>query len=238
MALVGSLLGEEASAISNLELIDTSDGTRIWRDEYRRPLGLERGLQLFRQALDNDPTYARAWVGRAAAYQSAASWGRPQPELASSRSRDAAERAIAIDDTLASPHVTRGVIDELNWNWDVAGREHERAIELDPEFGEAWNNHGGYLAGQGRPEEARAGLEDEARVLFHELRQRTDGSVSSMQLALTRANLGDKDGAFALMERALDEKSFVPWMLRHPLFDGVRDDPRFGQVIKRMGLPS
>jgi serine/threonine protein kinase/Tfp pilus assembly protein PilF len=62
--------------------------------------------------------------------------------------------------------------------------------------------------------------------------------VSPMTFALLYASVGDKDHAFEWLEKAYTEHH--PWMgnLRFdPQFEGLRDDPRFNSLLKRVGLP-
>jgi tetratricopeptide (TPR) repeat protein len=57
--------------------------------------------------------------------------------------------------------------------------------------------------------------------------------------ALVYAGLGDNDEALALLERAFEEREhtliFFVW---NPCFDGLRNEPRFVDLLRRMGLPS
>jgi hypothetical protein len=50
------------------------------------------------------------------------------------------------------------------------------------------------------------------------------------------ASLGEKDRAFEYYDKALEERSLLPWFLRDPLLDPIRSDPRFQTMLKRMGL--
>jgi hypothetical protein len=49
--------------------------------------------------------------------------------------------------------------------------------------------------------------------------------------------VGDKEQAFAWMEQAYEEQSMILQYLKvHPFFDPVRDDPRFADLLRRVGL--
>jgi len=51
------------------------------------------------------------------------------------------------------------------------------------------------------------------------------------------AGLGDKDQAFAWFEKAFSERADgLTWLGVEPMFDGVRDDPRFDDLLRRIGL--
>ena len=58
-------------------------------------------------------------------------------------------------------------------------------------------------------------------------------------LALIYAALGEMDKAFAELEKAFAERDYLlPRIKVEPFLDPLRDDPRFQDLMKRMGLPS
>ena len=57
-------------------------------------------------------------------------------------------------------------------------------------------------------------------------------------MAALAARLGEKDDAFQYLERAFDERSFwMPFLNIDPLFDSLRADPRFRDLLGRIGFP-
>jgi len=51
------------------------------------------------------------------------------------------------------------------------------------------------------------------------------------------AGLGDKDQAFKWLEKALSERADgLTWLTVEPMLDGLRDDPRFHNLVRRVGL--
>jgi tetratricopeptide (TPR) repeat protein len=63
--------------------------------------------------------------------------------------------------------------------------------------------------------------------------------VDPYYLAAAAAGLGETDRAFDWLERVCSEASTCFWLLQtDPLFDGLRDDPRFAGVLASLGLPS
>jgi len=62
-------------------------------------------------------------------------------------------------------------------------------------------------------------------------------SVDSYNLAVIYVGLGDKDKAFAELEKSFNGRGYyVPLLTVDPFMDPLRDDPRFADLIKRTGL--
>ena len=61
--------------------------------------------------------------------------------------------------------------------------------------------------------------------------------VSSASLALVYGALGDKEKAFAWLEKEVAERTRRPTLFSvHPLWHDLRDDPRFADLVRRVGL--
>jgi len=85
---------------------------------------------------------------------------------------------------------------------------------------------------------ARAGDRTEALRLVNELKQRREiGYIPAGALINPHLALGAYDEAFVWFERAYQEKSSILQFLKvHPFFDPVRHDPRFKDLVHRVGL--
>jgi TolB-like protein/DNA-binding winged helix-turn-helix (wHTH) protein/Tfp pilus assembly protein PilF len=85
---------------------------------------------------------------------------------------------------------------------------------------------------------ARAGHRTEALRLINELKlRRQTGYLPAGAFINPYLALGDYDQAFAWFERAYQEKSIILQFLKvHPFFDPVRGDPRFADLLRRVGL--
>lgn len=86
---------------------------------------------------------------------------------------------------------------------------------------------------------ASAGNEPEARRLLHEMLDLAERRpVDPYCVALIHAGLGDQDQAFEWLEKACVSRS--GWLTLHakgdPRLDGLRADPRFASILRRMGL--
>jgi TolB-like protein/tetratricopeptide (TPR) repeat protein len=94
----------------------------------------------------------------------------------------------------------------------------------------SWTPWFGYLCGiQGRPQEAR-------KVLT-ELARRARGKYQSPQdFAVIHLGLGEREQALMRLERAYEERAFEVIGFSGPLADILLDDPRFQDLLRRMGL--
>jgi serine/threonine protein kinase/Tfp pilus assembly protein PilF len=86
---------------------------------------------------------------------------------------------------------------------------------------------------------AVTGNKGEAQKLLSEMKDLLVRQyVPPDRIALIYAGLGDKDQAFAWLEKAYDEHSFnMAWLRVEPRWDSLRSDPRFADLVRRLGLP-
>jgi predicted DNA-binding transcriptional regulator YafY len=86
---------------------------------------------------------------------------------------------------------------------------------------------------------AVAGQKSKAREIATDLETRSKQEpVSSYQFALVFAGLGEKDRAFAALEKAFRERStLLTYLKMDARFDSLRPDPRFADLLRRMELP-
>jgi serine/threonine-protein kinase len=139
-----------------------------------------------------------------------------------------------------------------------------KLIELDPNFGDAYNILGTSYLKLGRNEEALTNFEKAAKLLgrasfslyqlgygYAAAGKRTEAYAVAMELeerysrretsgkyvAAVYAGLGDKDRAFEWLEkdfRNKDELGELRWSVQ---LEPLRSDPRMAELMKRMGLP-
>jgi len=85
---------------------------------------------------------------------------------------------------------------------------------------------------------AHAGRRAEALRLLDELKRRQQtGYVPAAAFVNAYLGLGDNEQAFAWLERAYKEQSPILQYIRvHPFFDPLRGDPRFADLVRRVGL--
>jgi TolB-like protein/tetratricopeptide (TPR) repeat protein len=105
-------------------------GRHFWN--LRTGPELRRAIELFRQAIDHDPTYAPAYSGLADCFNILADRNDMPPPVAFPQAKAAALRALALDPQLAEGHTSLGyVLTAHDWDWSGAEREYLQAIELD-----------------------------------------------------------------------------------------------------------
>ena len=130
-------------------------GRFFW--DKRTKKGLDQAIDYFQQAIHADPNYALAYAGLADSYALLDDWGETAPRDSFPKARAAAEKAIALDDSLAEAHVSLAMVREAyDWDWAGAEQEFKRAIELNPNYATAHQWYGLYLASFGRFVEAEA----------------------------------------------------------------------------------
>jgi TolB-like protein/Flp pilus assembly protein TadD len=83
-----------------------------------------------------------------------------------------------------------------------------------------------------------AGNRREADKLLAELMERKKKEpVENYNVAVVYAGLGEKDQAFDYLEKAYQERSFrMPYITVYPYFDSLRDDSRYKDIVRRVGL--
>ena len=120
---------------------------------------LERAIRYLEQATDLDPGYARAYSGLADIYAVLSYFSNRPFEETFPKAKALAEKAISIDDNLADPHATLGLIESTNWDWAHGQEEFQRALALNPNYATAHHWHGWCLINMGRTDDSVAEME-------------------------------------------------------------------------------
>lgn len=113
----------------------------------------EEASKYFRKATELQPDYAPGWAGLSTYYGQGAG-GELYPKDAIANEVEAASKAVELDESLPWAHLSLGAAMFFSWNWPRAEQEISRAIELDPNFGEAYHFRSKMLSAFGRNEEA------------------------------------------------------------------------------------
>ena len=215
---------------------------------------LDAGGKEFRRAIDLNPSYATAhhWFA----------WhlsllGRYDEAIAEMRKAENLDPlSLIINADLAELLV-------LAHSYDESIRQSNKTIEMDPNFAMAHNQLAqGYLEKHMYSEAvtelekavrlsggsptcianlarayAASGKRSEAIRLLSGLQKRSNPTYSyGSEIATIYASLGDRDQAMNWLEKAYEER-FNPGVLLRPGFDPLRSDPRFEDLVHRIGLP-
>ena len=115
---------------------------------------LEKSKEYFDQAIQKDPNYAQAYVGLADYYNVVSDYSPIPDSEAGPKSRAAAEKALAIDGSLAEAHTALAGAHWSLQEYADAEREFRRALELNPNYANAHHWYGLFLSWDARPTEA------------------------------------------------------------------------------------
>jgi eukaryotic-like serine/threonine-protein kinase len=210
----------------------------------------------FQRALEINPNYAiaRMWY----ACFNLAPMGRLEEAAREAR------RARDIDPINQSVCAVVGMIDYWNRQFDQAIPEMSNVLEIDPNFPIAHIYLGLALHASGRRKEAFehcrkaiaamdnspmgvsvlghfygvAGETANGSAVLDDLKQLAGTRyVSACWAALVHIGLGDLDAAFAALGRGIEvHASELAWIAIDPIYDGLRTDKRYPDLLQRMGL--
>ena len=174
-----------------------------------------------------------------------------------------AERKVAVelDPLSASPNFELGLAYFFTKDYARAIQQLQRALELEPGFPAAfqmlliaYSLNGQLDVALAKIQEASedislssagqiyawAGRRDDAMRVFEKLELRSrQGYISATAFAFIYAALGDNDKAIDYLEKGYEERAFQMQFLKiDPRWDKLRDDPRFQELLKKIGLPT
>jgi len=118
---------------------------------------LQEAIEFFNQAIEIDPNYGAAYAGLADCYNMLVVYGRLQPKEGFPKAKEAAAKALEIDESSAEAHSSMAFI-KFRWDWDrtETEREFQTAIKLKPAYAPAHQWYSSYLVAVERFDEAIA----------------------------------------------------------------------------------
>jgi TolB-like protein/Tfp pilus assembly protein PilF len=334
-----SLTPREQAALKSAKAVNPEAYQSYLKGRYfwnkRTADGLKVALAYFNQAIEEDPKYAKAYSGLADTYALLGDWqyGVMSTKEALPKAKAAAIKALELDGSLSEAHTSLGYsLRAFDWDFDSAGKEFQRAIEINPGYATAHHWNAMNLGLLGRPKEAlvemrkaenldplsliinadlaeflllthsydesvkqsrkiiemdstfaighkqlgdayllkqmdkeavaelqkavrlsggspiciadlarayvASGKMNEAVKLLSDLKKSSNaGLANAPQIAMIYASMGDNDQAMQWLERAYEER-FNPSILLRSGFDPLRSDPRFEELMRRIGLPA
>lgn len=121
--------------------------------------GNARAIELYKRAIEIDPSYALAWADLAFTYAGACINGDAAPAEAGPRAREAALRAVAANGDLSEAQLALGYgLWLIDWKWQASEAALQLAVELDPSNASAYRILGHALSQSGQHENAAAAM--------------------------------------------------------------------------------
>ena len=327
----------EQAELKNVRVVNPQAYESFLKGRYfwnkRTTDGLKAALAYFDQAIEEDPKYAQAYSGLADTYALLGDWqyAAMTPNEALPKAKAAAIKALELDSALGEAHNSLAFcLGAFEWDFDSAGKEFQRAIELNPGYATAHHWYAWHLSVLGRYDEAIAemrkaqnldplsliinadlaellliarlyddsiqqsrktiemdsnfalahnqlglaylqkqmheeaiaelqkavrlsrssptcvanlasayvvsGSKNEAAKLLSDLKTRSKPSYSyAPEIAVVYAALGNRDQAMNWLQKGYEGR-FNPSVLLRPGFDSLRSDPRFQELVGRIGL--
>jgi tetratricopeptide (TPR) repeat protein len=142
------------------------------------------------------------------------------------------QKALDLDPNFGATHQYLGLVYEKKKRYEEAIVEFQklRTLFADTPWGTAALGHACAMAGKrGEAQRALDELKELAKLRY----------VSSYDMAVVYMGLGEKDQALAWLEKAYEQRDgwLAGWVKVDPRFDGLRSDPKFAEVIRRIGFP-
>src|SRR5437660_1213336 len=154
---------QEQAALKSVKVVNPQAYESFLKGRYfwnkRTANGLKVALAYFNQAIDEDPKYAPAYSGLADTNALLGDWQYAvmTPKEALPKAKAAAIRALELDGALGEAHNSLAFcLDGFDWDFDAAGKEFRRAIELNPGYATAHHWYAWHLSLLRRYDEAIA----------------------------------------------------------------------------------
>ena len=209
----------------------------------------------FKKALELNPGYAQAHQYYADFVKSFGRFDEALEEM---------KKALTLDPLSYSINTGIGHVLYLSRKYDLAIDQYRKVVESDPAFvparlwfGRPYLQKGMFKEAIQQSEEAvklanestvslatlgqayaSAGNKGDAGKILDRLLERSKKQyVPSYWIALVQMSIGNKDEAFAWLEKAYnDRSSWLVWANVEPRFDTLRSDPRFTSLLVRIGF--
>jgi TolB-like protein len=221
-------------------------GFSLFRFEWQHQEG-EREL---RRAVELNPNYSPGYYFLA---QVLALNGRGPEALAAS------QRSLLLDPLSVTGNTVHGVVLSLQHRYEEARAAFRKALTLEPALATAFHGMARTFLAQAQydsaavawgrfaelgttlnPDSVRSlvrglGSPNRAELRRLLLRWSDQGRALNTQLANLAAVANDRETAITLLERAFQKHdSYLVYLSRDPTYDGIRDDPRFAAMLRRL----
>lgn len=156
----GKLTPQQQAHLRTSRPVNPEAQLAYWKALYflhgrRDPEGARKSIEYAEHAVGIDPSYAPAWAALSMSYAELGFMGGVLPNEIMPRARIAAQRSLALDESLAEAHVALGwILSNYDWDWPGAERETKRAVSLNPSDAQGHQALAHYFAYIGRVDEA------------------------------------------------------------------------------------
>ena len=196
------LSSAQASRLADMRPVDAQayelylKGRHFWN--RRTPETIDKAIDLLRQAIGRDPTYARAHAALADSYVILPIYRAAEPATDSLKlAQVEANRALELDPSLGEAHATLAYAYFYDWNFPAAEPEFQKSLRLTPRYATAHQWYAEYLRMMNRQQEAIA--ESDRALEIDPL-----SPIINVEAALPYYYLNEYDKAAAQLRRAID----------------------------------
>jgi len=186
----------------------------------------QEAIEEANRAYQLDPLSPIMGIAQAAAYSSSRQFD---------KSTEICKRIMADNPTFGRSHYVMGGVYWYEHKYSEAIQEWKAGAQLedDKNFIEVIAAMDRGFRSSGKAGALRGAIEVQLAQ-----RKAKNGYVSPYTIAVNYADLGDKDHAFQWLDLAFQERDGSLIGIRtDPTFDSVRSDPRYGDLVRRIGLP-
>ena len=157
-ALKMELLDEQKQLIEKKPTGDISAYTFYLKGRYywneRNKESLERAIKYFEEAIKRDPAFALAYSGLADTYIVLVDHGHLPPSVGNPKAKEAATKAIELNNDLAEAHTSLANVLSWEWDWHTAEGEFAKVLRSNPNCATAHHWYSIQLVNLGRLDEA------------------------------------------------------------------------------------
>lgn len=201
---VGELSAHDLTRLASVQEVAPEVYETYLRARYflskRTPDSVQQALSLLDQALAKDPGYAPGWAAKAECYLYLITDGISvlPTEEGLPKAREAALRALKLDEGLSDAHAALAFAELQSWRWDKVEQAFQRALTLNPSNADAYLKLTLFLTAQERHEEAIAAVEKARQLNPLSLHIRITATANYMLAGRTREAEASARGAITL----------------------------------------
>jgi len=171
---------------------------------------LEKAIELYNRALEKDNKFSRACAGIVASYGMMSTYMHFSDELMIAKAREAAETAVKIDPDSAAAHLSMGTYYlEFTWKWEMAKKELDKVVEIDPDYFLVHAVISGYYCFTGDLEQAVA----EEKIVLEQDPLRVDSTIRIGIYSLRARKIKEAREKFLRAKEIESEYFFCYWMI-------------------------